>query len=50
MLAERGCRITVLPAQATAEQALALEPDGIFLANGPGDPEPCDYAIATRAR
>ncbi len=46
MLAERGCKITVLPAQATAEQALALNPDGIFLANGPGDPEPCDYAIA----
>ncbi len=45
MLAARGCRITVLPAQATAEQALALNPDGIFLANGPGDPEPCDYAI-----
>jgi carbamoyl-phosphate synthase small subunit len=45
MLAARGCRITVLPAQATAEQALALKPDGIFLANGPGDPEPCDYAI-----
>ena len=44
MLAERGCKITVLPA--TAEQALALNPDGIFLANGPGDPEPCDYAIA----
>jgi carbamoyl-phosphate synthase small subunit len=46
MLATRGCRITVLPAQATAEQALALKPDGVFLANGPGDPEPCDYAIA----
>ncbi|MES2830787.1 MAG: glutamine-hydrolyzing carbamoyl-phosphate synthase small subunit [Pseudomonadota bacterium] len=46
MLAQSGCRITVLPAQATAEQALALEPDGIFLSNGPGDPEPCDYAIA----
>jgi carbamoyl-phosphate synthase small subunit len=46
MLAERGCRITVLPAQASADEALALEPDGIFLANGPGDPEPCDYAIA----
>jgi carbamoyl-phosphate synthase small subunit len=45
MLAARGCRITVLPAQATAKQALALKPDGIFLANGPGDPEPCDYAI-----
>ena len=46
MLAARGCRITVLPAQATADEALALKPDGIFLANGPGDPEPCDYAIA----
>jgi carbamoyl-phosphate synthase small subunit len=46
MLAERGCRITVLPAQASAADALALNPDGIFLANGPGDPEPCDYAIA----
>jgi carbamoyl-phosphate synthase small subunit len=45
MLAERGCKLTVLPAQSTAEQALALKPDGIFLANGPGDPEPCDYAI-----
>jgi carbamoyl-phosphate synthase small subunit len=47
MLAERGCRLTVLPATATAEQALALEPEGIFLSNGPGDPEPCDYAIRT---
>ena len=46
MLAERGCKVTVLPAQATAAQALALKPDGIFLSNGPGDPEPCDYAIA----
>ena len=46
MLAQRGCRITVLPAQASAADALALKPDGIFLANGPGDPEPCDYAIA----
>ena len=46
MLAERGCKITVLPAQATAADALALNPDGIFLANGPGDPAPCDYAIA----
>lgn len=45
MLAERGCEVIVLPAQATAEQALALNPDGIFLSNGPGDPEPCDYAI-----
>jgi len=46
MLAERGCRLTVLPAQASAQDALALKPDGIFLSNGPGDPEPCDYAIA----
>ena len=45
MLAERGCRLTVLPAQSSAEDALALKPDGIFLANGPGDPGPCDYAI-----
>jgi carbamoyl-phosphate synthase small subunit len=49
MLASRGCRITVLPAQMSASEALRLKPDGIFLANGPGDPEPCDYAIeATR--
>ncbi len=46
LLADRGCDVTVLPAQATAAQALALSPDGIFLSNGPGDPEPCDYAIA----
>jgi carbamoyl-phosphate synthase small subunit len=46
LLAERGCEITVLPAQASAADALALSPDGIFLSNGPGDPEPCDYAIA----
>ena len=45
MLAERGCHVTVLPAQATAADALALNPDGVFLSNGPGDPEPCDYAI-----
>ncbi|HEY5929821.1 MAG TPA: glutamine-hydrolyzing carbamoyl-phosphate synthase small subunit [Burkholderiales bacterium] len=44
-LATRGCKLTVLPAQATAEEALALKPDGVFLSNGPGDPEPCDYAI-----
>ncbi|MDK6076839.1 MULTISPECIES: glutamine-hydrolyzing carbamoyl-phosphate synthase small subunit [Massilia] len=49
MLAERGCKVTVLPAQATAADALALNPDGIFLANGPGDPEPCDYAIKASA-
>mgnify|MGYP000622031984 CR=1 FL=1 len=45
MLVERGCRLTVLPAEASAQQALALKPDGIFLSNGPGDPEPCDYAV-----
>ncbi|HET9579326.1 MAG TPA: glutamine-hydrolyzing carbamoyl-phosphate synthase small subunit [Usitatibacter sp.] len=44
-LAERGCRITVLPATVGAKEALALKPDGVFLSNGPGDPEPCDYAI-----
>jgi carbamoyl-phosphate synthase small subunit len=46
MLAERGCDITVVPAQTTAAEVLAMQPDGIFLSNGPGDPEPCDYAIA----
>ena len=46
LLADRGCEVTVLPAQASAADALALAPDGIFLSNGPGDPEPCDYAIA----
>ncbi|OIQ75637.1 carbamoyl-phosphate synthase small chain [mine drainage metagenome] len=50
MLSSRGCKVTVLPAQSTADQALALKPDGIFLSNGPGDPEPCDYAIAAIAR
>jgi carbamoyl-phosphate synthase small subunit len=45
MLAERGCRVTVVPARTTAETVLAMHPDGIFLSNGPGDPEPCDYAI-----
>ena len=49
MLAERGCRVTVVPAQTPAADVLELKPDGVFLANGPGDPEPCDYAIeATR--
>ena len=49
MLAERGCRITVLPAKSTAAQAISYNPDGFFLSNGPGDPEPCVYAIeATR--
>jgi len=46
MLVSRGCKVTVLPAQATAEEALAYKPDGVFLSNGPGDPQPCDYAIA----
>jgi carbamoyl-phosphate synthase small subunit len=45
LLASRGCRVTVVPAQTAASDALALAPDGIFLSNGPGDPEPCDYAI-----
>lgn len=45
MLVDRGCRLTVVPAQTPASEVLALEPDGIFLSNGPGDPEPCDYAI-----
>ncbi len=45
MLAERGCEITVVPAQTPAADVLAMNPDGIFLSNGPGDPEPCDYAI-----
>ncbi|MGA2551601.1 MAG: glutamine-hydrolyzing carbamoyl-phosphate synthase small subunit [Burkholderiaceae bacterium] len=49
MMASRGCRITVLPAQASARDALSYRPDGIFLSNGPGDPEPCDYAIAATA-
>jgi carbamoyl-phosphate synthase small subunit len=46
MLASRGCRVTVVPAQTPASAVLELKPDGIFLSNGPGDPEPCDYAIA----
>ncbi len=49
MLTSRGCRVTLVPAQTSAAQVLALKPDGVFLSNGPGDPEPCDYAIqATR--
>jgi carbamoyl-phosphate synthase small subunit len=44
-LVSRGCSVTVIPAQTPAEEALALRPDGVFLSNGPGDPEPCDYAI-----
>ena len=50
LLVDRGCRVTVLPAQTPAEEALSLKPDGIFLSNGPGDPEPCDYAISAIRR
>jgi carbamoyl-phosphate synthase small subunit len=50
LLADGGCRMTVVPAQTSAEDALALEPDGIFLSNGPGDPEPCAYAIKATQR
>jgi len=46
MLVDRGCRLTVVPAQTPATEVLAMKPDGVFLSNGPGDPEPCDYAIA----
>lgn len=46
MLAQRGCKVSVVPAQTSAADVLALQPDGIFLSNGPGDPQPCDYAIA----
>ena len=49
ILSEHGCRMTVVPAQTPADQVLAMNPDGIFLANGPGDPEPCDYAISAIA-
>lgn len=45
MLTQRGCRLTIVPATTSAEDVLALNPDGVFLSNGPGDPEPCDYAI-----
>jgi carbamoyl-phosphate synthase small subunit len=45
MLTSRGCKVTVVPAQTTAAEVLAMQPDGVFLSNGPGDPEPCDYAI-----
>lgn len=46
MLADRGCELTVVPAKTPASEVLAMNPDGVFLSNGPGDPEPCDYAIA----
>ncbi len=49
MLAERGCKVTVVPAQTSAAEVLKLKPNGIFLSNGPGDPEPCDYAIKATA-
>ncbi|MBV6414525.1 MAG: glutamine-hydrolyzing carbamoyl-phosphate synthase small subunit [Xanthomonadales bacterium] len=50
LLVDRGCRVTVVPAQTPADEVLAMHPDGIFLSNGPGDPEPCDYAIAAIRR
>jgi carbamoyl-phosphate synthase small subunit len=50
LLVAHGCRVTVVPAQTPAETVLALRPDGVFLSNGPGDPEPCDYAIAAIRR
>jgi carbamoyl-phosphate synthase small subunit len=50
MLAERGCKLTVVPAQTSAEDVYKLKPDGVFLSNGPGDPEPCDYAITAIQR
>ena len=50
MLAERGARVTVVPAKTSADEVLALQPDGVFLSNGPGDPEPCDYAIEAITR
>jgi carbamoyl-phosphate synthase small subunit len=50
LLSDGGCRMTVVPAQTSADEVLALEPDGVFLSNGPGDPEPCEYAIAATKR
>ncbi len=50
MLAERGCKVTVVPAQTAAADVLALKPNGVFLSNGPGDPEPCSYAIDSASR
>ncbi len=50
VLVDSGCRVTVVPAQTSAEQVLAMQPDGVFLSNGPGDPEPCDYAIRAIAK
>ena len=45
MLVSRGCNVTVVPAKTTSDDVIALKPDGVFLSNGPGDPEPCEYAI-----
>jgi len=45
MLVDRGCKVTLVPAQTPAEEVMAMQPDGVFLSNGPGDPEPCDYAV-----
>lgn len=50
MLASRGCKVTIVPAQTPASAVFDLEPDGVFLSNGPGDPEPCDYAIKATAQ
>ena len=50
LFADHGCRVTVVPAQTSANEVLELAPDGVFLSNGPGDPEPCDYAITRDAR
>lgn len=50
MLASRGCKVTIVPAQTPASEVFGLEPDGVFLSNGPGDPEPCDYAIKATAQ
>jgi carbamoyl-phosphate synthase small subunit len=50
MIADRGCKVTVVPAQTPAEEVLKMRPDGVFLSNGPGDPEPCDYAIRAIAK
>jgi len=50
MLAQRGCRVTVVPATTDADAVLSLQPDGVFLSNGPGDPEPCTYAVAAARR
>jgi carbamoyl-phosphate synthase small subunit len=50
MLTREGCRVTVVPAKTTAEEALAMRPDGVFFSNGPGDPEPLEYAVETVQR